>query len=87
LSGELLEFFPYKGNIEEVYFSPPSPLTASLFITITVFPSMVSSIGLVYSIHDSTEVAIQKMIEASQRMINEQLKISKVDLKIVREPL
>ncbi len=30
-------------------------------------------IGLVYSIYDSTEVAIQKMIEASQRMINEQL--------------
>jgi hypothetical protein len=28
------------------------------------------SIGLVYSIHDSTEVAIQKMIEASQRMIS-----------------
>jgi hypothetical protein len=27
------------------------------------------SIGLVYSIHDSTEVAIQKMIDASQRMI------------------
>jgi hypothetical protein len=27
------------------------------------------AIGLVYSIHDSTEVAIQKMIEASQRMI------------------
>ena len=27
------------------------------------------SIGLVYSIHDSTEVAIQKMIEASQRML------------------
>jgi hypothetical protein len=26
-------------------------------------------IGLVYSIHDSTEVAIQKMIEASQKMI------------------
>jgi hypothetical protein len=26
-------------------------------------------IGLVYSIHDSTEVAIQKMIEASERMI------------------
>ena len=26
-------------------------------------------IGLVYSIHDSTEVAIQKMIDASQRMI------------------
>jgi hypothetical protein len=27
---------------------------------------------LVYSIHDSTEEAIQKMIEASQRRINEQ---------------
>jgi hypothetical protein len=27
------------------------------------------SICLVYSIHDSTEVAIQKMIEASQRML------------------
>ena len=27
------------------------------------------SIGLVYSIHGSTEVAIQKMIEASQRML------------------
>ena len=26
-------------------------------------------IGLVFSIHDSTEVAIQKMIEASQRML------------------
>jgi hypothetical protein len=34
---------------------------------------MVVSIGLVYSIYDSTELAIQKMIEASQRMINEQL--------------
>jgi hypothetical protein len=28
---------------------------------------------LVFSIYDSTEVAIEKMIEASQRMINEQL--------------
>jgi hypothetical protein len=27
-------------------------------------------IGLVYSIYDSTELAIQKMIEASQRMID-----------------
>ena len=27
------------------------------------------SISLVYSIHDSTEVAIQTMIDASQRMI------------------
>jgi hypothetical protein len=30
----------------------------------------VVSIGLVYSIHDSAEVAIQKMIDASQRMID-----------------
>jgi hypothetical protein len=29
-------------------------------------------IGLVYSIYDSTEEAIQKMIEASQSMISEQ---------------
>ena len=28
---------------------------------------------MVYSIYDSTELAIQKMIEASQKMINEQL--------------
>ena len=28
---------------------------------------------MVFSIYDSTEVAIEKMIEASQRMINEQL--------------
>lgn len=34
---------------------------------------MVVSVGLVYSIYDSTELAIQKMIDASQRMINEQL--------------
>jgi len=27
------------------------------------------SIGLVYSIHDPTEVAIQKMIDVSQRMM------------------
>jgi hypothetical protein len=32
-----------------------------------------SILVLVYSIYDSTELAIQKMIEASQRMINEQL--------------
>jgi hypothetical protein len=29
-------------------------------------------IGLVYSIHDPTEEAIKKMIEASERMIGEQ---------------
>ncbi|HEU0143260.1 MAG TPA: hypothetical protein VFQ47_00610 [Nitrososphaera sp.] len=33
-------------------------------------------IGLVYSIHDPTEVAIQKMIDASQRMIDVQSKVT-----------
>src|SRR5215212_12240484 len=33
------------------------------------------SIGLVYSIHDSTEVAIQKMIDRSHRMIDVQSKV------------
>jgi|GEM_PF-1209781 len=32
-------------------------------------------IGLVYSIHDSTEVAINKMIEASQRMLDVQSQV------------
>src|SRR5215211_7253250 len=32
-------------------------------------------IGLVYSIHDPTEVAIQKMIEATQRMITVQSQV------------
>jgi hypothetical protein len=47
---------------------PSPPFSASLFITIRAF-SPYDPIGLVYSIHDSTEVAIQKMIDASQRMI------------------
>jgi len=45
-----------------------SPVGASLFITIIAFPHY-GPIGLVYSIHDSTEVAIQKMIDASKIMI------------------
>jgi hypothetical protein len=32
-------------------------------------------IGLVYSIHDSTEVAIQKMVDASQRMLDVQSQV------------
>jgi hypothetical protein len=47
----------------------PSPSSASLFIIILTVRHNWVPIGLVYSIHDSTEVAIQKMIEASQRMI------------------
>jgi hypothetical protein len=44
---------------------PPSPFSARLLITIITLHSF----GLVYSIYDSTEVAIQKMIEASQRIL------------------
>src|SRR5215211_4716418 len=33
-------------------------------------------IGLIYSIHDPTEVAIQKMIEASQRMLDVQSQVT-----------
>ena len=46
-----------------------SPTSASLVITIGAFACYQVSIGLVYSIPNSTEVAIQKMIEASQHMI------------------
>src|SRR5919201_207115 len=35
------------------------------------------SISLVYSIHDPTEVAIQKMIDASQRMISVQSQVQR----------
>jgi methyl coenzyme M reductase beta subunit len=52
-----------------VFLSSLSPLTASLFITNGRFGHYQVSIGLVYSIHDPTELAIQKMIDASQRMI------------------
>jgi hypothetical protein len=45
-----------------------SPLRALVFITIAAFIVMVP-IGLIFSIYDSTEVVIQKMIEASQRII------------------
>ena len=33
-------------------------------------------VGLVYSVHDPTEVAIQKMIEASQRMLDVQSQVT-----------
>jgi hypothetical protein len=52
----------------EVWF-PFSPLSAGLLLTILTFAILVVPIGLVYSIHDPTEVAISKMIDASQRMI------------------
>jgi hypothetical protein len=42
-----------------------------LLLTILTFRYYQVPIGLVYSIYDSTEEAIQKMIKASQGMINE----------------
>jgi hypothetical protein len=48
---------------------PPSPFSARLLLTIITIPHYQVPIGLVFSIHDSTEVAIQKMIDASQRML------------------
>jgi hypothetical protein len=51
-------------------FLSPSLFGARLFLTIHTFRDYQVPIGLVFSIHDSTtEVAIQKMIDASQRMI------------------
>jgi hypothetical protein len=47
---------------------PSLPRRPLLFITIAALLCYVP-IALVFSIYDSTEVAIQKMIEASQRMI------------------
>ncbi len=52
-----------------------SPFGASLFITIDRFRHYQVS-GLVHSIHDSTEVAIQKMIDFSQRMTDVQSKVT-----------
>src|SRR5918996_3843470 len=46
----------------------PSPFSAGLLLIICAF-CYYGLHGLVYSIHDPTEVAIQKMIEVSQRMI------------------
>jgi hypothetical protein len=48
----------------------PRPLSVLACLLLSAdFLIMMVSIGLVYSIHDPTEVAIQKMIEASQRMM------------------
>jgi hypothetical protein len=47
----------------------PAPFSASLFITIIAFSHYDPSIGL-FNLRFNREVAIQKMIEASQRMID-----------------
>jgi hypothetical protein len=47
----------------------PSPFGARLLLTNKSFRYYEVPIGLVFSIHDSTEVAIQKMIDASQGII------------------
>ena len=45
------------------------PFQGYIGYTICIFHSYQVPIGLVYSIDDPTEIAIQKMIEASQTMI------------------
>jgi hypothetical protein len=66
---ELRESIIKNSKSSSVYLSSPPPpfsVLASLLLTIITF---CYHITLVYSIHDPTEVAIKKMIEASQRMI------------------
>jgi hypothetical protein len=46
-----------------------SSFRARLLLTVCIIRYYQVSIGLVFSIYDSTEVAIQKMIDASQRML------------------
>jgi hypothetical protein len=46
-----------------------SPSCAWLLLTIITFRYYEVPIDLLFSIHDSTEVPIKKMIEASQRML------------------
>jgi hypothetical protein len=52
-----------------VFISYQSPSYAWLLLTIITFRHYHVPIGLVFSIHDSTEVSIKKMIETSQRML------------------
>jgi hypothetical protein len=56
-------------SFASLFQSSPSSFRASLFITISRFRHYGLPIGLVYSIYDATEVAIQRTIEAAQRMI------------------
>jgi hypothetical protein len=51
-------------------FLSPSLFGARLFLTIPTFRHYQVPIGMVFSIHDSTEVAMQKMmVDASERML------------------
>jgi hypothetical protein len=53
-----------------VLYSFPSPSSTRLLLIIKIFGcNEVIPIDLVFSIHDPTEVAIQKIIAASQRML------------------
>lgn len=65
---EGFQTFPFVCQLPPFLRLPLSPNRALLFITIAALLCYVQ-IALVFSIYDSTEVAIQKMIEASQRMI------------------
>src|SRR5687768_15510805 len=52
-----------------LYILRPLPLRGLAWLQLSTLFVMMVPIGLVYSIHDPTEVAIQKMIDASQGII------------------
>jgi hypothetical protein len=55
-------------KLPQCRFSPyPSPCSARLVISVSTFRHH-APVSFVHSIHDQTEVAIKRMIEASQRM-------------------
>jgi hypothetical protein len=66
----LLLFYPRPHTSSSFSISSLSPHGAGLFIISQIVHYHGVSIDLVFSIYDSTELAIQKMIEASQRMID-----------------
>src|SRR5687768_9561915 len=52
-----------------LYILRPLPLRGLAWLQLSTLFVMMVPIGLVYSIHDPTEVAIQEMIDASQGII------------------
>jgi hypothetical protein len=64
---------------------PLSPLGASLFITIIAFPCHGSYRFGLFNPRFNIEVAIQKMIEASQRMLDVQSQVLQALKKLQRQ--
>jgi hypothetical protein len=64
-----LLYFSHQLQMKTFLHLPPSPFSARLLLTIITIRHNQVPIGLVFSIYDSTEIAIQKMINASQVML------------------